>query len=211
MSKSLPFLEAPEKLDGTMVGDYGFDPMGLSDIQQDLKYARWAEIKHGRICMLAIVGMVTQEYGPFGSGWHLPSPHPGQFSELNPFKAVSTVGFEGNMQIFFFIGIIELMNFNKHYGEGMEGDIGWDYLGLLEGKTPKEIRRAQEQEIVHCRLGMVAFIGAAVQTLIFQDSRLLDFPGVTARYASYDPAGDAAKAAAAAAAEAAAAAASAVS
>ncbi|GMH56950.1 hypothetical protein TrST_g9695 [Triparma strigata] len=173
-SKSLPFLEAPSKLDGTsLVGDYGFDPMGLSDIQADLQYARWAELKHGRICMLAIVGMVTQEYGPFGSGWHLPSPHAGQFSELDPFKAVAAVGFEGNMQIFLAIGVIELVNFNKHYGEGTPGDIGWDFLGLLEGKTDEQIRRTMEQEIVHCRLAMIAFTGAAVQTLIFPGEGLL--------------------------------------
>lgn len=30
-SKALPFLEAPKKLDGSMVGDFGFDPMGLTD------------------------------------------------------------------------------------------------------------------------------------------------------------------------------------
>jgi hypothetical protein len=27
-SKALPFLEAPKKLDGSLVGDFGFDPMG---------------------------------------------------------------------------------------------------------------------------------------------------------------------------------------
>jgi len=65
-------MQPPAKLDGSMVGDFGFDPMGLSEIQQDLTYARWAELKHGRICMLAVLGMVTQEYGPFGSHWHIP-------------------------------------------------------------------------------------------------------------------------------------------
>eukprot|EP00548_Thalassiothrix_antarctica_P013724 CAMPEP_0194180162 /NCGR_PEP_ID=MMETSP0154-20130528/14681_1 /TAXON_ID=1049557 /ORGANISM="Thalassiothrix antarctica, Strain L6-D1" /LENGTH=67 /DNA_ID=CAMNT_0038895749 /DNA_START=30 /DNA_END=230 /DNA_ORIENTATION=+ len=30
-SKSIPFLTRPEKLDGTMPGDMGFDPMGLSE------------------------------------------------------------------------------------------------------------------------------------------------------------------------------------
>jgi Chlorophyll A-B binding protein len=51
MSKSIPFLVRPEKLDGSMAGDMGFDPMRLSDIQTDLKYARWAELKHGRIAV----------------------------------------------------------------------------------------------------------------------------------------------------------------
>jgi len=30
-SKALPFLAAPKKLDGSLVGDFGFDPMGISD------------------------------------------------------------------------------------------------------------------------------------------------------------------------------------
>ena len=60
MSKSLPFLPRPEKLDGTMAGDKGFDPMGLSEIQQDLTYARWGELKNGRVAMLAVLGMIVQ-------------------------------------------------------------------------------------------------------------------------------------------------------
>lgn len=30
-SKALPFLKAPAKLDGSLAGDFGFDPMGISD------------------------------------------------------------------------------------------------------------------------------------------------------------------------------------
>lgn len=30
-----------------MVGDVGFDPLGLSEVQVDLMYARTAELKHG--------------------------------------------------------------------------------------------------------------------------------------------------------------------
>mmetsp|Transcript_15682 Transcript_15682/g.24407 ORF Transcript_15682/g.24407 Transcript_15682/m.24407 type:complete len:197 (-) Transcript_15682:163-753(-) len=163
MSKSLPFLEVPEKLDGTMAGDVGFDPMGLSEIQADLKYARWAELKHGRIAMLAITGMVFQEYGP-----HLPGA---QFTAADPFEAISKVGFAGNMQILLTIGVIELANFNKYYGEGEPGDIGWTG-GLLAGKTDAEIMKAKEQEITHCRLAMIAITGATVQTLIFHQPLL---------------------------------------
>jgi hypothetical protein len=36
MSKSIPFLTRPEKLDGSMPGDMGFDPMGLSEIQSNV-------------------------------------------------------------------------------------------------------------------------------------------------------------------------------
>ena len=39
-------------------GYAGFDPLGFSDYY-DIKWLQEAEIKHGRICMLAAVGMVS--------------------------------------------------------------------------------------------------------------------------------------------------------
>jgi light-harvesting complex I chlorophyll a/b binding protein 1 len=159
MSKSLPFLVVPSKLDGTMAGDVGFDPMGLSEIQTDLKYARWSELKHGRMAMLAVVGTLWQEYGP-----HFPGE---AYTNRDPFAAVAQVGPSVNAQIFITIGIIELATFSKHYGEGEPGDIGWDFPGLLKNKSPADVKKAKEQEITHCRLAMIAIVGQVVQTLIF--------------------------------------------
>eukprot|EP00549_Striatella_unipunctata_P017120 CAMPEP_0118702478 /NCGR_PEP_ID=MMETSP0800-20121206/17918_1 /TAXON_ID=210618 ORGANISM="Striatella unipunctata, Strain CCMP2910" /NCGR_SAMPLE_ID=MMETSP0800 /ASSEMBLY_ACC=CAM_ASM_000638 /LENGTH=199 /DNA_ID=CAMNT_0006603693 /DNA_START=45 /DNA_END=644 /DNA_ORIENTATION=- len=159
MSKSLPFLVKPEKLDGSMAGDVGFDPMGLSEIQVDLKYARWAELKHGRICMLAIVGMLFQEYGI-----HIPGE---RFVTTDPIEAIGSVGFAGNAQVFALIGAIELGTYERHYGEGTPGDIGWDLIGVLKGKSDEEVQKAMEQEIQHSRLAMIAFTGALIQTLLF--------------------------------------------
>lgn len=39
-SKSIPFMPQPEKLDGTMPGDVGFDPLGLSNIDIDFTQVR---------------------------------------------------------------------------------------------------------------------------------------------------------------------------
>jgi hypothetical protein len=41
-----------------LAGYAGFDPLGFSDYY-DIKWLQEAEIKHGRICMLAAVGMVS--------------------------------------------------------------------------------------------------------------------------------------------------------
>merc|ERR1719199_301484 len=60
-SKALPFLESPEHLAG-MVGNVGFDPMGLST-PQNIKWMREAELKHGRMCMLAWTGYVAVDLG----------------------------------------------------------------------------------------------------------------------------------------------------
>merc|ERR1719230_2076537 len=60
-SKALPFLESPEHLEG-MIGNAGFDPMGLST-PQNIKWMREAELKHGRFCMLAWTGYVAVDLG----------------------------------------------------------------------------------------------------------------------------------------------------
>ena len=65
-SRSLPFLLKPAKLDGSMAGDEGFDPLGLSGIEDlgiDLYWMREAELKHSRVAMLAVVGSLMQESG----------------------------------------------------------------------------------------------------------------------------------------------------
>jgi len=157
-SKSVPFLVRPEKLDGSLPGDMGFDPMRLSDIQTDLNYARWAELKHGRICMLAIVGMVVQE-----SGVHIPGD---QFTNTDIFGAISSVGFAGNIQVLMAIGIVEGINYNKHYDDSTPGEIGWEGKGWASLTDSQKAFR-KEAEIVHCRLAMIAFTGAIVQTLLF--------------------------------------------
>ncbi|EJK62427.1 hypothetical protein THAOC_16963 [Thalassiosira oceanica] len=166
VSKSIPFLLAPEKLDGTMPGDVGFDPMGLSDIQTDLRYARWAELKHGRVCMLAVTGMVWQEYFP-----HLPGA---AYATKDPWEAISSPGFGANIQILLAIGVVELINWDETFnGDSRPGDIGWTGAGFDKLDEAGKAKR-YEQEIVHCRLAMIAFIGATHQTFLLHKG-LLDF------------------------------------
>merc|ERR1719343_1215582 len=137
-SRAIPFLVKPEKLDGSMPGDMGFDPMRLSDIQTDLKYARWAELKHGRIAMLAIVGIVVQK-----SDLHIPGA---AYQTKDIFAAPGSVGWAANIQIFLAIAGLELTAFNMHYGEGEPGDYGIDG-GLLKGMTAEQIAYRKEQEL----------------------------------------------------------------
>merc|ERR1712216_54353 len=59
-------LERPtsEAFDGTWAGDVGFDPLGISDLI-DVRWLREAELKHGRVCMLAATGMIVRDVATF--------------------------------------------------------------------------------------------------------------------------------------------------
>merc|ERR1719222_1432673 len=60
-SKSLPFLPKPQNLKGFVGEEIEFDPVGFSDTF-DMRWLREAELKHGRVAMLATVGFVAQPY-----------------------------------------------------------------------------------------------------------------------------------------------------
>jgi hypothetical protein len=63
-SKALPWLDRPPKLDGTIPGDSGFDPLWVTSMLPDkgwVKFLQEAEIKHGRIAMLAVAGAIVQD------------------------------------------------------------------------------------------------------------------------------------------------------
>ena len=108
--------------------------------------------------MLAIVGMVVQQ-----SGIHIPGE---QFTNTDIFGAVSSVGWAANLQIFLAMGIVEATTFNMHYGEGEPGAIGWEPKSWATASDEFKKNR-MESEIVHCRLAMIAFTGAMVQTLLY--------------------------------------------
>ncbi|KAL7440736.1 hypothetical protein ACHAXH_004305, partial [Discostella pseudostelligera] len=61
MSDSLPFLPQPAFLDGTLPGDRGFDPFNFASDDNALQWQRKAELKHGRLAMLASVGWPMAE------------------------------------------------------------------------------------------------------------------------------------------------------
>lgn len=102
-SKALPFMEEPAHLSG-MVGNVGFDPMGLST-PQNIKWMREAELKHGRMAQLAWAGWVSVDLG---------MKFPGdRYADLSSYKAAmivpgkslleQSVGYE-MLMLFLFVG-----------------------------------------------------------------------------------------------------------
>mmetsp|Transcript_7461 Transcript_7461/g.11158 ORF Transcript_7461/g.11158 Transcript_7461/m.11158 type:complete len:198 (-) Transcript_7461:456-1049(-) len=163
-SKSIPVMEAPPALDGSMVGDVGFDPLGITTVDNiDLKYLRFCELKNGRVAMLACAGFFVEELVHF----------PGEaYSNPDPIGAISTVGLGVNAQILLACGIVELATIDTTYGDGEPGDYGFDPAGFLKGKSEDQINNMKLKELTHCRAAMMGFLGMCVQNLYFHEKLL---------------------------------------
>lgn len=165
-SESLPFLEKPPKLAG-YVGDVGFDPFRFSDFLP-VDFLREAELKHGRICQLALVGFAAVDLG-----FHiypLPEAYEG-LTSVTAHDALVKYGAMGQLllwislaEVISSVAVIQMLN-----GSGRApGDFGLDPIGFLKGKSDKEVEDMKLKEITHCRLAMMAFSGMVTQAVLTQ-------------------------------------------
>lgn len=56
----LPGSTPPAHLDGSLPGDFGFDPLGLGANKESLRWFRESELVHARWAMLAVAGILAQ-------------------------------------------------------------------------------------------------------------------------------------------------------
>merc|ERR1711977_196744 len=56
----LPGCSIPAHLDGSLPGDFGFDPLGLGKDPAALKWYQQAELQHARWAMLGVTGILIQ-------------------------------------------------------------------------------------------------------------------------------------------------------
>eukprot|EP00548_Thalassiothrix_antarctica_P006107 CAMPEP_0194134082 /NCGR_PEP_ID=MMETSP0152-20130528/4154_1 /TAXON_ID=1049557 /ORGANISM="Thalassiothrix antarctica, Strain L6-D1" /LENGTH=204 /DNA_ID=CAMNT_0038829623 /DNA_START=57 /DNA_END=671 /DNA_ORIENTATION=- len=155
MSPSMPFLVKPKNLDG-WVGDVGFDPIGFAD-WFDMKWLREAEIKHGRVSMLATLGFVLQQF------WTLPGYAHVDDSNLGP----TVVGISPMLQIVLWMGILEMWTNKGNVTmetmftdpDRVPGNLGFDPMGLAVDKTDEEKRLMEWKELKNGRLAMLAIGG----------------------------------------------------
>jgi len=147
-----------------MPGKYGtgevFDPLGLSN-KFDIKWLREAEIKHGRICMLATLGYVSVDLG-----LKLPNHDWSSFEAHD--KSLGPFG--GAMgQILLFLSLLEIFtavpatNYMMNGGDREPGDFGFDPLGYLDGVSPEAKLDMQTKELKNGRLAMLAISGMVTQ------------------------------------------------
>merc|ERR1712232_506688 len=173
MSQSLPFVPRPKLLDGSLAGDVGFDPFGLAgEDKESLLNMREAEIKHGRLAMLAVVGWPIAEL--FDRQIAEAAGKPSLLTKAGESPSILNGGLE-KIDVLFWIalvslsGIIEIENMKMKDEKGKNyqpGDCNFDPLKLL----PEDrigIMEMQTKEIKHGRVAMMAILGFVVQEALF--------------------------------------------
>jgi light-harvesting complex I chlorophyll a/b binding protein 1/light-harvesting complex I chlorophyll a/b binding protein 4 len=144
-----------------------------------VKWFQNAEIKHGRVAMVATIGFLTQKLGvhfplylgPSGSNafnpestdsWLLSSTTGTTFSDIAhaaPMDAITMVPNAGLMQIFLAAGWFECIAYDRQWKEGnaIAGDYGYDPLGFTKkagGIAGKDMESLRMKEIKNGRVAM---------------------------------------------------------
>ena len=147
------------------------------NVNQPVRWMREAELKHGRVSMLAVVGYLTQQVAT------LPG-NEGLYSNHNPIDAVFQVGPEVMGQIFLGIGVLESLNHNGKMGmTNMHEGISMDQVGefsnpiygakMLKGKSAEYVADIKTKELNNGRLAMIAIGGMIHHTIVEGSSQVL--------------------------------------
>ena len=152
-----------------------WDPLGLaSGDEAEFRRRRVAEIKNGRVAMLACLGYIVPEFGRF-PGYCSPSQGL-KFTDIpNGVEALYKLPVEGWAQIGIFIAILELFPLRQDANR-VPGDApGCGRLGLpwfLLGRPGTECDSVKSEyslnaEINNGRLAMIAIVGLVFQNCTF--------------------------------------------
>jgi len=197
-SEALPWLPRPVNLDGSMVGDVGFDPFYLSSISKNfagfiqppqweetegietLYWMREAEIKHGRVAMLAWFGWLATD-GAFGITLRFPGSVYSVENIPNAYNAHNILVEQGSMSFLLIaVAFVEfctsaaLVQVSKGELEREAGDFGLDPLRFLKDTSKEESDRMKTRELLNGRLGMLAFGAICTQSALGETTQ--NFP-----------------------------------
>jgi hypothetical protein len=133
-----------------------------------LLWYREAELMHGRIAMVAVVGFIAPGFGTLPSG----DDPTISFDFTNPLEAIGGVPAVSLLQIFLFMSYMEFRRISIIVADGPkymagdsqkwgQGEGRWNPLGL--NYTPAEYAEKQLQETKHGRLAMIGLLGLYFQ------------------------------------------------
>jgi len=165
-SIALPFLNRPAALDGSHAGDYGFDPLGLSE-KLDFYSMQESEIRHSRLAMLAVIGWPMSEL--LAPSWMLQHGcAPSVLNGFNPLSFLGAAAFLGAAGYFEYktslrshqdskFGKMHTEDMSAVWKYGVAGDYNFDPLGLYSscGDDFKGRKGLRDVEVSHGRVAML--------------------------------------------------------
>merc|ERR1719327_1837120 len=135
-----------------------FDPLGLGADEASLYRRRCVEIKHGRVCMVAFLGMTVGPNDLFTPSHALLSPSQDLHFDDIPggIAAIDAVPAAGWIQIIALVGAHELTVAKQDYTK-VPGEIP-TFLGF-KPDDPVVFKEKQLKELKNGRLAMIAVLG----------------------------------------------------
>lgn len=172
-----PGNEPPKWLDGSMVGDYGFDPLSLGEDPEDLAWYVQAELVHARFAMLGAAGILGPDVLTSIGLLDIPPWYEAGATKFGFTDAVTLTVVQT-----FLMGFVE----SKRYydiinpgSQGVEGSFigfedgfkGTDAVGYPGGifdplgyaDDPDTLKMMKVKEIANGRLAMLAMLGFYAQ------------------------------------------------
>jgi hypothetical protein len=167
-SKSQEATEFILEMPGIVAPTGFFDPAGLSRMKTtaQLKYAREAELKHGRVAMLAALGFpFAEEFHPIFPEDSVPSDFAFQVSPLQTYWPLVLLGV-GLLETFSIATFKDLKDGTWELNDDHEsGNLGFDPLGLRPADEDKWVQM-QNRELSNGRLAMIAIAGMVAEELV---------------------------------------------
>jgi len=162
-----PGSAAPSYLDGSLPGDFGFDPLGFGANPVNLVQFREAELIHGRWSMLAVAGMLSVEVLGYGNWLDAPltMANGGESlyfgANLGPATFNNTAAVEIAMMTFAEGKRASQTDAEKRCYPGGS----FDPMGMSKGDAEK-LDTLKLKEIKNGRLAMVAIMGMFCQASV---------------------------------------------
>nr|GMC54278.1 photosystem I chlorophyll A/B-binding protein 5, chloroplastic [Ipomoea batatas] len=176
----LPGLDPPSYLDGTLAGDFGFDPLGLGENPESLRWYVQAELVHARFAMAGVAGILFTDLLRVTGIKDLPVWYEAGATKFE-FASTRTL-IVVQLLLMGFAETKRYMDFLNPGSQAQEGTF-LNIEAALEGLEPgypggplfnplglaKDIKNAREwklKEIKNGRLAMVAMLGFFVQASV---------------------------------------------